>query len=60
MAKRANKYNKPTTPRRETTHDPRLTCPTCKREGALTWTEYRRGYQCESCTALDEFGSPEY
>lgn len=30
------------------------TCPTCKREGALTRYEAAKGYQCAQCTARDE------
>lgn len=31
-----------------------LTCPTCKREGALTIREAKAGYQCRTCTANEE------
>jgi hypothetical protein len=34
--------------------NPTLTCPTCKRVGALTITEACRRYQCRECTARDE------
>ena len=34
-----------------------LCCPTCGKEGALTWEEARKGYQCPACTAAEEFGA---
>jgi transposase-like protein len=31
-----------------------LTCPTCKRENALTRAQAARGYQCNSCADADD------
>ena len=32
----------------------RYTCPTCKREGALSAAEHAKGYQCHRCADLAE------
>lgn len=43
--------------RAETADNPRdCSCPTCGRRNVLTRIDVQRGYQCNSCSDLDERG----
>jgi hypothetical protein len=45
--------------RAETEDNPRnLPCPNCERENVLTPADRARGYQCDRCSDLLEFGGP--